>query len=101
MYHSGAQKSIVSSITDLRPVALTSVAMKSCERLILTCFKKLTTSFVDDLQFAYRKDRNTEDAILFTLDKLYSHLEDSRSGKVSARIMLLFCIQYYTTSYLS
>ncbi|PIK58102.1 putative RNA-directed DNA polymerase from mobile element jockey-like [Apostichopus japonicus] len=42
---------------------------------------------MDDHQFAYRKGRNTDDALLFTLDTLYSHLEDSKSGKVSARIM--------------
>ncbi|PIK46996.1 putative RNA-directed DNA polymerase from mobile element jockey-like [Apostichopus japonicus] len=42
---------------------------------------------MDDHQFAYRKGRNTDDALLFTLDTLYSHLEDSKSGKVSAHIM--------------
>ncbi|KAJ8022663.1 hypothetical protein HOLleu_37627 [Holothuria leucospilota] len=74
-------------MNDLRPVALTSIAMKTCERFILQYLKEATVDFMDDLQFAYRKDRNTEDAILYTLDNLYSHLEDSRFGTVSARIM--------------
>ncbi|PIK45270.1 putative RNA-directed DNA polymerase from mobile element jockey-like [Apostichopus japonicus] len=74
-------------MNDLRPVALTSVAMKSCERFILQYIKRLTVNLMDDHQFAYRKGRNTDDALLFTLDTLYSHLEDSKSGKVSARIM--------------
>lgn len=81
------KKSTITSMNDLRPVALTSVAMKSCERFILQYIKRLTVNLMDDHQFAYRKGRNTDDALLFTLDTLYSHLEDSKSGKVSARIM--------------
>ena len=72
--------STVSCMNDLRPVALTSVAMMICERFVL------------NLQFAYSKHR-TEDAILFSMDKLYSHLEYSKFSRVSARI-------YFLTSHL-
>ena len=77
----------ISCLNDLRPVALTSVAMKVCERFVLDFLKGLVSNYLDPLQFAYCKGRSTEDALLFSLDKLYSHLERSKFGKVSARVM--------------
>ena len=80
------KKSPITCNNDLRPVALTSVVMKSAERLVLNQLKSLTLPFLDPLQFAYQAKRNTEDAILFTLEKLYSHLEMTKCGN-SARIV--------------
>lgn len=73
-------------MNDLRPVALTSVLMKSCERIVLRHIKPLVDDYLDPQQYAYRAHRNTEDAVLNCLEKLYSHLEHSKSGH-SARIM--------------
>ena len=42
---------------------------------------------MNPLQLAYSKGKNTEDANLFAVDKIYSHLEQSRSGNLSVRIM--------------
>jgi hypothetical protein len=42
---------------------------------------------MDPLQFAYCKNRNTEDAILFSLNRIFSHLDKSNSSLMSARIM--------------
>ncbi|KAG1654681.1 Patj [Nymphon striatum] len=79
------KKSCISSMNDLRPVALTPIAMKVCEEFFLQHLKPLVNSFLDPLQFAYQPSRGCDDAILFTLEKLYSHLEKSHCGH-SARV---------------
>ena len=65
---------------------MTSVVMKAAERIILKVIKSFTAPFSDPLQFAYSAKRSTEDALLFSLEKLYSHLERSKSGNM-ARIL--------------
>ena len=80
------KKPKIESMNDLRPIALTSAAMKICERLVLNYLKPLISCQMDPLQFAYSKGRSTEDAILYLLDRVYSHLEPSKFGKASARI---------------
>lgn len=73
-------------MNDLRPVALTSVAMKTCERLVLKLLKSNVDKYLDPLQFAYRPKRSTDDAILYSLENVYSHLEHTNLGH-STRIM--------------
>ena len=66
---------------DLRPVALISAVMKVCEHVV---FCKLEKDYLDPLQFAYRKNRSTDDAVLYSLENIYSHLEKTGS---TVRIM--------------
>ena len=73
-------------MNDRSPIALTSVPMKVCERLVLNDLKLKVAPQLDPMQFAYQKDSNTEDAILILLELLYSHLERTRFGN-SARVM--------------
>ena len=80
------KKSPVSCNNDLRPIALTSVVMKTAERFVLNRLKLIMTSNMDPLQFAYRAKRSTEDAILYSLEIIYSHLERTNQGN-SVRIM--------------
>ena len=80
------KKPVISCMNDLRPIALTSVPMKVCERLVLNDLKVKVAPHLDPMQFAYQKNRNTEDAILTLLELLYSHLERTRFGN-SARVM--------------
>ena len=80
------KKPVISCMNDLRPVALTAVPMKLLERLFLNNFKKLVSSFLDPLQFAYQKGRSCKDAILSLLDKLYCHLEGAKRGN-SVRLL--------------
>ena len=80
------KKPTITCFNDLRPVALTSVAMKICERFALKFLKPMVNNYLDPLQFAYRSKRSTEDAILYTLENLYSHLEYTKLG-YSSRIM--------------
>ena len=80
------KKSVVSCMNDVRPVALTSIPMKCCERIVLNQILPLVTPFLDPFQFAYQQGRNTEDAILVALESIYNHLEKTKTGS-SIRIM--------------
>ncbi len=44
----------ITGLNDYRPVALTSVVMKSFEKLVLAHLKDITGPLLDPLQFAYR-----------------------------------------------
>ena len=48
-------------MNDLRPVALTSVAIKSLERFVLSFLKSTISHLMDPLQFAYSKGKNAEE----------------------------------------
>ncbi len=54
------QKPQITRLNDNRHVALTSVAMKSFERLILAYLKDTTRPLLDPLQFAYRANRSVD-----------------------------------------
>ncbi|XP_061610528.1 opsin-5 isoform X3 [Phyllopteryx taeniolatus] len=63
------------SLNDYRPVSLTSVVMKSFERIMLDHLKTVTGPLLDPLQFAYRANRSADDAVnmgLFFLEHLNS-----------------------------
>ena len=64
-------------LNDYRPVALTSLIMKTFEKSIKACILLGTEEKMDPLQFAYRKNRGVDDAKIFILDKLYKHLDIS------------------------
>ena len=68
------KKSPVRPMNDLRPVALTSAVMKVFERVVLIHFQVLVTDFLDPWQFAYRRNRSVEDAILRVLNSIYAHV---------------------------
>ena len=80
------KKAKVSSLNDYRPVALTSVAMKVFERLVMQFLKTSTNSLSDPLQFAYKANRSVEDAVSLTLHKIVQHLDTQKSY---ARILFL------------
>ena len=71
------KKTKVTSLNDYRPVALTSVAMKVFERLILLHLKACTDPKLDPNQFAYRANRSTDDAVALGLHHILKHLEAS------------------------
>ena len=70
---------------DYRLVALTSLMMKCLERLLRRIFTE-TPHFQDPHQFAYRRNRSTEDAILTLVHHAQKHLDPP---KTSARILFL------------
>uniref|UniRef100_A0A8C8FG98 non-specific serine/threonine protein kinase n=1 Tax=Oncorhynchus tshawytscha TaxID=74940 RepID=A0A8C8FG98_ONCTS len=59
---------------DYRPVALTSVDMKCFERLVMAHINTIIPETLDPLQFAYRQNGSTDDAISIALHTALSHL---------------------------
>ncbi len=66
------KKPKITGLNDYRPVALTSVAMKSFERLVLAYLKDITGPLLDPLQFAYR---SVDDAVNMGLHFILQHLD--------------------------
>ena len=60
---------------DFRPIALTSLIVKTLENIIKFFILAVTECNLDPLQFAYRSGRGVDDAKLFILNTLYRHLE--------------------------
>ncbi|CDQ88695.1 unnamed protein product, partial [Oncorhynchus mykiss] len=54
---------------------LTSVAMKSIERLVMVHINTIIPETLNPLQFAYRQNRSTDDAISIALHTALSHLD--------------------------
>ena len=66
----------VTCLNDYRPVALTSVALKCFERLIMAHINTIILETLDPLQFAYRANRFTDDTISIALHTALSHLDE-------------------------
>ncbi len=75
-----------SCLNDYRPVALTSTVMKVFERLLKKHICSSIPATLDPLQFAYRPNRSTDDAISQVLHSSLTHI-DSMNGKY---VRLLF-----------
>ncbi|KAK3574414.1 hypothetical protein QTP86_006579 [Hemibagrus guttatus] len=71
------KKPKMTGLNDYRPVALTSVVMKSFERLVLAYLKNITGPLLDPLQFAYRANRSVDDAVNMGLHFILQHLDKS------------------------
>uniref|UniRef100_A0A669BQX1 Reverse transcriptase domain-containing protein n=1 Tax=Oreochromis niloticus TaxID=8128 RepID=A0A669BQX1_ORENI len=69
------KKSSVSCLNDYRPVALTPTILKCFERLVMRHIKTLLPPSLDPLQFAYRHNRSTDDAISTALHLAVTHLD--------------------------
>ncbi|KAJ8364950.1 hypothetical protein SKAU_G00137810 [Synaphobranchus kaupii] len=76
----------ITCLNDYRPVALTSVAMKSFEHLVLDYLTASTSSQLDPYQFAYRTNRSVEDAVSLVLHHTLQHLE---TPNTYARILFI------------
>ncbi len=75
-----------SCLNDYRPVALTSIVMKVFERLVKSHICSSIPVTLDPLQFAYRPNRSTDDAISHVLHSSLTHI-DSNNGNY---VRLLF-----------
>ncbi|KAK0144347.1 RNA-directed DNA polymerase from mobile element jockey [Merluccius polli] len=82
------KKPRTTGLNDFRPVALTSVVMKSFERLVLSHLKDITDPFLDPLHFAYRANRSVDDAVNLDLHYILQHLD---SAGTYARIL---CVDF-------
>ena len=66
---------MVTCLNDYRTVKLTLVAMKCFERLVMAHINTMMPETVDPLQFAYRPNRSTDDAMAIALHTALSHLD--------------------------
>lgn len=71
--------SVITCHNDHRPVALTPIAAKCLERLILSYIRNYATANMDQLQFAYKANRSTDDAIFMALHTVLEHLEQTNT----------------------
>ncbi|KAK1795573.1 hypothetical protein P4O66_001069 [Electrophorus voltai] len=69
------KKPTVSCLNDYCPIALTSIIMKRFERLVMRHIKTQLPPSLGPLQFAYRSNRSTDDAISTTLHLALIHLD--------------------------
>ncbi len=69
------KKPQITGLNVYRPVALTSVAMKSFERLVLAYLKASSGPVLDPLPFAYRANRSVDDAVNMGLQFVLQHLD--------------------------
>ena len=64
-----------SCLNDYRPVALTSVAMKCFERLVIAHINTIVPENLDPFQFANRTNRSKDYAISIALHTAFSYLD--------------------------
>lgn len=69
------KKTTITNLDDYRPIALTPVIMKCFERILLRHIKDVIPVGLDSLQFAYRENRSTEDAVSLALHAALTHLQ--------------------------
>ncbi len=69
-----------SCLNDYRPVALTSIVMKVFERLVKSHITSSIPVTLDPLQFAYRPNRSTDDAISHILRSSLTHIDSSNGN---------------------
>ncbi len=69
-----------SCLNDYRPVALTSIVMKVFERLVKSHICSSIPVTLDPLQFAYRSNRSTDDAISHILHSSLTHIDSSNGN---------------------
>ena len=78
------KKKTAASLTDYRPVALTSVQMKALEKLVINYVTSLLPKEMDPYQFAYRENRRTYDAVAMNIHRVLSYLEPPSSKSIDA-----------------
>ena len=69
----------VTSLNYYHPVALTLVTMKCFERLVMAHINSILPDTLEPLQFAYRLNRSTDDAISIALHTGLSHLDKNNT----------------------
>ena len=92
--YSCRQKTSASYLNDYRPVALTSVVIKTSEKLVLKSVNLLIPANTDLYQFAYRSSQDVDDTILTTVQQMLMHLESEGSYD---HMMLLECTSAFNT----
>lgn len=66
-------------MNDFRPVALTSLVMKSLEKLVKDAVMDSVQDKLDRLQFVYRSGRGVEDTTGTLLNMVFKHLDGAKT----------------------
>ncbi len=90
------KKNKITCLNDWRPVALTPIFSKCFEKLIRDYICSVLPASLDPLQFAYRSNRSTDDAIAFTRHTALSHLENKNTY---VRMLFVTVVQHLTMLY--
>ncbi len=77
--HAGTKEITCVLSQQLPSIALTPIMMKCFERLVMHKIKTSLPNTLDPLQFSYRPNRSTDDAISSTLHLALTHLENKDS----------------------
>ena len=80
------KKSCPKENNDFRPVALTSIVMKSLERIIVGKLSEKVECLLDPHQFSYNRGRGTDDALNSTTHLILKHLDKTSQY---ARLMFM------------
>lgn len=81
-----AKNTFPKELNDLRPVALTSVVMKTFEQLVKRIRTNNVQGLLDPMQFAYQANRGVDDATITLFNYLYKLLEGT---KTHARLLFV------------
>lgn len=73
------KNNVPKSLNEFRPIALTSLIMKSFERIVKDALMTMVQANLDPFQFAYRPGRGVDDAISTLLNMIFSHLEGTKT----------------------
>ncbi len=84
-----------SCLNDYRPVAFTSIVIKVFERLFKNHICSSIPVTLDPLQFAYRPNRSTDDAISHVLHSSLTHI-DSQNGNY-VKLLFIDCSSAFNT----
>ena len=79
------KKAMITCLNDYRSVALTSVAMKCFESLVMAHINTIIPETKDPLQFAYHSNRSIDDIISIALHTAVSNLD-----KMNIYVRMLF-----------
>ena len=88
------KRSTASCLNDYRPVAWTSVVMKTLERLVLQFLKSIIDPLLDQFQFAYRNNKSVDDAVAIRSFYVLKHLD---SPNTYARIRFVYVSSAFNT----
>jgi hypothetical protein len=89
------KKGKVTCLNDYHPVALTSIAMKYFERLVMAHTSTIIPDSLDTLQFAYRPNRSRDDTISIALYTALTHLDKRKTYVKNAVHRLQLSIQHH------
>ena len=88
------KKVMVTCLNDYRPVALTSVAVKCFERLVMAHINTIIPETLDPIRFAYHPNRSTDDALSIALHTTLSHLDERNTNVRMQFIGYMLSVQH-------